>query len=93
MDARELEVRCLHCNAGFAAGTRSCVHCQRPLGGTWQRRQFEVDAASRDGDVPDGPAAADFGLWGRLGPGLLTVVLIGISVLSKVCVGDFSHGH
>jgi hypothetical protein len=32
MDARELEVRCSGCGAGFAVGTRSCVHCGRALG-------------------------------------------------------------
>lgn len=31
MDAKELEVRCDHCDAGFAVGTKLCVHCQRPL--------------------------------------------------------------
>ena len=31
MDASDLEVRCPDCEAGFAVGTRVCVHCQRPL--------------------------------------------------------------
>jgi hypothetical protein len=31
MDARDLEVRCAGCGAGFAVGTRRCIHCGQPL--------------------------------------------------------------
>ena len=32
MDARELEVRCAGCGAGFAVGTRRCISCGQELG-------------------------------------------------------------
>ena len=32
MDARDLEVRCSGCGAGFAIGTQRCVHCGGVLG-------------------------------------------------------------
>ncbi len=32
MESNSYEVRCERCHAGFAAGTRRCVHCGGPLG-------------------------------------------------------------
>jgi hypothetical protein len=31
MDAKDLEVRCATCGAGFAIGTRRCIHCGQSL--------------------------------------------------------------
>jgi hypothetical protein len=86
MDARDLEVRCTHCNAGFAAGTRTCVHCQRPLGSRLRLAQGGAGAVDADGELPE-----RLGIWGRIGPGVLAALFIGISMISRMCSGDLPH--
>ena len=53
MDARDLEVRCDTCDAGFAVGTKVCVHCQTRLG----RRS--LDAAFEGALSPHRPEVAE----------------------------------
>ncbi len=58
MDARDLEVRCESCDAGFAAGTPECIHCGRRL--PKKRRSADPDlrlqSSSRDlGNPADFP--------------------------------------
>ena len=74
------EVRCEHCQASFAPGTRQCVHCGRRLG-RWRSHA----------GVPTSPADAQLGLEteveevvverrGALGS-IFTTVTVGLAIL------------
>ena len=74
------EVRCEHCQASFAPGTRQCVHCGRRLG-RWHSHT----------SVPTSPADAQLGLEteaeevevqrrGALGS-IFTTVTVGLAIL------------
>jgi hypothetical protein len=87
MDARELEVRCARCNAGFAIGTRVCIHCSQPIGRGLLGEAPLPAAAGDDAelDAPQEPQAPPT-LWARLGPGLVALVFVALSVLSRACL-------
>ena len=62
MDARELEIRCPSCDAGFAVGTQRCIHCGRPLGTLGQLTQamstLSTPADGQRAEEDSGQAAA-----------------------------------
>ena len=84
MDARDLEVRCEWCDAGFAAGTRTCIHCGRALGrrpavphtGLFDR---EADASE------DGEERTLSGFWSNIVPGIAMLAFVLLSYLIRAC--------
>lgn len=94
MDARDLEVRCEACDAGFAEGTRTCVHCNRPLGRRSRAPQatrdlFDPatsDEAPSEGDEDEGELRrASF--WGNLVPTLAAIAFVLVSFILRACDG------
>jgi hypothetical protein len=81
MDARELEVRCDHCNAGFALGTDRCVHCGEPLLQRWTTLQ-------REEGLESGPGGALARVWLRMGPGAIALLFVGVSLITRSCAGE-----
>jgi hypothetical protein len=83
MDAREFEVRCQPCDAGFALGTPRCVHCGEPLVQRSTALHLEEDGAAVS--VPGGPLAR---VWTRLGPGFVALLFVGVSMITRSCAGE-----
>jgi hypothetical protein len=88
MDAREIEVRCRNCNAGFAKGTRFCIHCQQPLGARAWGTEPESTADALD--VPE-PSPEPNTLWSRIGPGAVALLFVALSLVLRMCAGDPSR--
>jgi hypothetical protein len=86
MDARDLEVRCSGCGAGFAVGTRRCIHCGLPLGPRSAPAPFAAPGgppAGADPDTDDSPAE-NARLNGLLSGGVMLAVVLG-SALLRAC--------
>jgi hypothetical protein len=95
MNARELEVRCANCNAGFAIGTRVCVHCGQRLGSGVRALDEPSELHGRNPADPAEAEAADEaadggpgGLWAKIAPGFLTLLLLGLGIVSRACGAD-----
>jgi len=85
MEAIDLEIRCQKCGAGFPLGTRTCIHCQEPLG---SRPRLPTDSGNlKDSENPSGAEEA-MGLWLRIGQGLVANLCVALSVVSRMCSGD-----
>lgn len=78
MDARDLEVRCAGCDAGFAAGTRRCIHCGLALGG----RGPQIFAPPADAGAE--PAEESAQLSSLLSGGVMLAVVVA-SALIRAC--------
>jgi hypothetical protein len=92
MNAREFEVRCANCDAGFAVGTRHCIHCGQRLGAGvlpgLQRRNPADPADPAEADDAQAEEATPAGVWARIAPGFLTLLFIAIGVLGRACAGE-----
>ena len=77
------EVRCEHCQASFAPGTRQCVHCGRRLG-RW-RPQAGVPANSVDMhlELETEPEEVELKRRGALGS-IFTTVTVGLAILASL---------
>jgi hypothetical protein len=77
------EVYCYHCRATFAVGTRSCVHCGRPIGGrAGQPRaegRTELTVEPKDEDILE-PSMAR-----RIGGTSLWVLIAIAAAASRLC--------
>ena len=73
------EVYCYHCQASFAAGTRSCVHCGRRMGGPPKRPAAVLSAAA---------AAPEPSVGRRLGGMSLWVLIAVGAALTRMCGGS-----
>jgi hypothetical protein len=89
MDARDLEVRCAGCGAGFAVGTRRCIHCGQPLvagaslgDSTLQTLPTRDEAPA---DVADGEETAQSTRRNSMLSGLLMLGLVVVSSLIRNC--------
>jgi hypothetical protein len=86
MDARDLEVRCSSCGAGFAIGTRRCIHC----GQTLAPRGAPALTLPSTGDAPpidldgDGETAQNARRNSMLS-GLIMLALVVGSTLLRAC--------
>ena len=78
MDARDLEVRCSGCGAGFAAGTRTCIHCGQRLASGGSSLDPRPLSTEEDEATPEGAQ------FGRLTNVLYVVLTIGAVVASSV---------
>ena len=81
MDARELEVRCSGCGAGFAIGTQRCIHCGLPLGA----RRASPLRALQDADSNAEDAPAESARLNGLVSGAIMVALVVTSALMRAC--------
>ena len=78
MDARDFEVRCVDCGAGFAVGTQRCIHCGARLGA----RTLPSLVASSDAGSSE---PAESGLPSNLLSGGIMVPLVVASSLMRAC--------
>ncbi len=85
MDARDLEVRCAGCGAGFAVGTRRCIHCGLPLGARSAPKLFTVPDTPTPSAEPDRDDSAENArLSGLLSGGVMLAVVVA-SALLRAC--------
>jgi len=94
MDASDLEVRCGVCDAGYAAGTRTCFLCGNSLG-----RPRGIAHTPHEADDAVGPVGHEeedaseveelrrAGLWSNLVPALAAIGLV-LSYVLRACEGD-----
>jgi hypothetical protein len=84
MDARDLEVRCSGCGAGFAIGTRRCIHCGRDLGAPRAPTLPGATDAEPDAD----PRATQKAMLTNLLSGAVMIALLAVSALMRACNND-----
>ena len=85
MDARDLEVRCEWCDAGFAAGTRTCVHCGHALGRPRRARQDDDSPFAGGHDEQDEEGRTLGSFWSNVVPGIAALGFVLLSYLLKAC--------
>lgn len=73
------EVYCYDCRVTFAAGTRTCVHCGRRLGGPARRSMADLETEIPEGDI------AEPGMGRRLGGMSLWVLIAVAAALTRMC--------
>jgi len=91
MNAEDHEVRCQQCGAGFAVGTRRCVHCGGRLGkrGATPSPAYDLPEPG----VEDVDATEETGAEGRRGglmsllPGLAMAAIVIATSILRTC-GD-----
>jgi hypothetical protein len=91
MNAEDFEVRCTQCGAGFAIGTRRCVHCggrlakngsaTSPAYGLPEPGVEDVDAADET------PAEGGRGGLMSLLPGLAMAAVVVVTSIMRSCGG------
>ncbi len=86
------EVYCYGCQASFAVGTRSCVHCGGRLASKEGTSAIETALGGADGVRPSGEVEADespvVGIVRRLSGASLWVVFVLFAMLARMCEGQ-----
>jgi hypothetical protein len=81
MDARDFEVRCADCGAGFAIGTQRCIHCGARLG----VRSLPTLLASSGAEPGEPSDPTEGGLRSNLLSGGIMLALVAASALMRAC--------
>ncbi len=76
------EVYCYHCQASFAAGTRSCVHCGRRMGGAPKRPEALLSAEVAEATAPEPSVGRRLG-----GISLWVLIAVGAAI-TRMCGGS-----
>ncbi len=74
------EVRCEHCQASFAPGTRQCVHCGRKLRRWRAQAGVATSPAAVHLELETEPEEVEFKRRGALGS-IFTTVTVGLAIL------------
>jgi hypothetical protein len=76
------EVYCYDCRSTFALGTRSCVHCGRPIAGRAARPQLDARPHPLETQDDEGPEQS---LARRIGGTSLWVLVALAAAASRLC--------